>query len=362
MKKDMTKDLERLQALCDLFGPTGCETAVADWIEKRVSALCDGICRDRMGNLLCLIRMGDPAAEGRRKIMLSAHMDEVGFMINEICEDGMLRFGTVGSINESVMEGRKVILGEETNRVNGVIASKAIHHRTPEERDMITTKDKLYIDIGATSREEAEALVSVGTFGVFDSEFYRFGKDGAYLKAKALDDRMGCSTLMRVMESLRETPCEGDLDLYFCFTTREEIGGAGARIAAQKIAPEIAIVLETTAVADLADATPRKQVAHLGKGGTISFMDNATVYNRPLLEFALTLAKEESIPAQIKQYVSGGNDSGVIHKSGVGVRTLTISVPTRYLHSASCVAAISDHEAVGDLCEAILRHIHSYRP
>ncbi len=360
--KNITKEMERLESLCALFGPSGCEGEVADWIEARVRPLCDGVCRDRMGNLLCLVRMGDVSVPCRRKVMISAHMDEVGFMITEICEDGLLRFDTVGGIDVSVLEGRKVILGDEINRVPGIIASKAIHHKKREERNKSTPIRKLFIDIGAASREEAEALLSVGSFGTFDSEFYRFGKDGAYLKAKALDDRIGCAAMMRVMESLRENPCEGNLDLYFCFTVREEIGCAGALVAAQRIKPEISIVLEGTTAADLADMEESRQVVCLGKGGALSFMDRATVYDRPLLEFALALAKEQGIPTQIKQLVAGGNDSGAIHKSGEGTRPMVISVPTRYLHSASCVAHISDFLAVGDLCEALLRHMDTDRP
>ena len=359
---DMTKEIERLEALCGLFGPSGCEGEVADWIEARVRPLCHRVSRDRMGNLVCLVRTGDPSAEGRRKVMLSAHMDEVGFMITEICEDGLLRFDTVGGVDVSVLEGRKVILGDEINRVSGIIMSKAIHHKKREDRNKSTPRDKMLMDIGAASREEAEALVSVGSFGVFDSEFYRFGKDGAYVKAKALDDRMGCACLMRVMEALREDPCRGDLDLYFCFTVREEIGCGGALVTAQRIRPDLSIVLEGTTAGDLPDTAKSRQVVHLGQGGALSFMDRATIYDRSLLNFALALAKEEGIPTQIKQYVSGGNDSGAIHKSGEGVRAMAISVPTRYLHSAACVAQLSDIAAVGDLCEAILRRMDREQP
>ncbi len=360
--KDRNKELQRLETLCGLFGPSGCEGEVADYIEREVGSLCDRMTRDRMGNLIGLIRTGDLSSPHRRRVMLSAHMDEVGFMITEICEDGLLRFDTVGGIDDSVMEGRRIILGDEINRVRGIIASKAIHHKKREDRNKSTPCRKMFMDIGATSREEAEALLTVGSFGVFDSEFYRFGKEGAYVKAKALDDRAGCAVLMYLMESFKEAPCKGDLDLYFCFTVREEIGCMGARVAAERIMPEISIVLESTTAADLADTEERRRVVTLGKGGALSFMDRATVYDRPLLDFALTLAGEQGIPAQIKQYVAGGNDSGAIHKSGAGVRPMVISVPTRYLHSASCVAALSDFEATADLCEAILRHMDRERP
>lgn len=351
------KEIEQLRTLSDLFGPTGCEDAVADWIEARLPSICDDFCRDRMGNVIALIRLGNAEASRRRRVMISAHMDEVGVMITEICEDGLLRFDTVGGIHESVLEGRRVTVGDETRRVNGLIMSKAIHHKKKEDRNKPTPISKMYIDIGAKSREEAEQFVSVGSFGAFDSEFYSFGKDQGFIKAKALDDRMGCSVMLDVMASLYGKRPEADLDLYFCFTVREEIGLSGAGTAAHKIAPELAIVLESTAVGDLPDTEYNRRVASLGEGGVLSVMDRSTVYDRAFLNFALQTAEQQEIPVQIKRYVSGGNDAGSIHKRGEGVRTLALSVPTRYLHSPSCVVAIEDYRSVRRLTEAMLRRI-----
>ncbi len=355
-------DLTLLRELSLLFGPSGCEGEVADAIERALPALCDSFTRDRMGNLTALIRTGDLSSEKRRRVMISAHMDEVGVMVSEICEDGLLRFDTIGGIDVSVLEGRKVILGDEKCRIPGIVASKAIHHKEKKDRNKPTPISKLFIDIGAKDRAEAEQVLSVGSVGVFDSEFYRFGKDGAFVKSKALDDRMGCAAMLSVMSSLvRERPT-ADLDLYFCFTVREEIGLSGAKVAAQRIAPDLAIVLESTAVADLPEAEPAKRVAELGKGGALSVMDRSTVYDREFLNFALATAKEQGIPVQIKQYVSGGNDAGSIHKSGVGVRTLALSVPTRYLHSPACVASVEDYHSVASLVEAMLRAMDTETP
>lgn len=351
----MSCELALIQELSGLFGPTGCEDEVADRIEALLGGRCESFCRDRMGNVIALLRTGDVDAPNRAKVMISAHMDEVGVMITEICEDGLLRFDTVGGIHVSVLEGRKMILGDEINRVRGVVASKAIHHKKREERNKPTPMNQLYIDIGATNREEAEKVLSVGSFGTFDSEFYTFGKDHSLIKAKALDDRMGCAAMLEVMESLRNHPSEAGLDLYFCFTVREEIGLSGAKTAAAKIAPDYAIVLESTAVADLPEVEAAKRVADLGGGGAISVMDRSTIYDRAFVAFAMATAKEKGIAAQIKRYVSGGNDAGSIHKTGVGVKTLALSVPTRYLHSPSCVASIADYRAVRDLTEALLR-------
>ena len=351
------KEIEQLRELSNLFGPTGCEGAVADWIESKLSAICDDFCRDRMGNVIALIRTGNVESSHRRRVMISAHMDEVGVMITEICEDGLLRFDTVGGIHASVLEGRRITVGDESRRINGVIMSKAIHHKKKEDRNKATPLTKMYIDIGAREGDEAEKFVSIGSFGTFDSEFYLFGKDNAYMKAKALDDRMGCSVMLDVMASIYADRPAADLDLYFCFTVREEIGLSGAGTAAHKIAPDLAIVLESTAVGDLPDTEYGRRVASLGEGGALSVMDRSTVYDRDFLNFALQTAQQKEIPVQIKKYVSGGNDAGTIHKRGEGVRTLALSVPTRYLHSPSCVVAIEDYRSVRKLTEAMIREI-----
>ena len=351
------KDIERLRALSLLFGPSGFEGAVADFIEKEIKGICDSYVRDRMGNIIALIRTGDPNAEDRQRVMVSAHMDEVGFMITEICDDGLLRFDTVGGINVSVLEGRCVTVGDERGLVEGLVASKAIHHIDRADRNKPNKIDKLYIDIGASDREEAEKYVSVGSFGTFRSEFYLFGEKDEYMKGKALDDRMGCETLLEVMESIYASRPEGDNDIYFCFTVREEIGLSGAKVAANKIMPHMAIVLESTAIADLPDVDPARRVADIGKGGALSIADRSTIYDRELIDKALFLGKEKGIAVQVKRYVSGGNDAGSIHKTGVGVRALALSVPTRYLHAPSCVCAISDFRAVRALCEELVRNV-----
>ena len=344
-----------IERLCAEFGPTGCESAVAELIKKEIADVCPDAKYDRMGNLIAPMRFGDLAAADRKRIMVSAHTDEVGFMITEIKKGGYLGFGTVGGISESVLAGRRVrVLGKGNTFLNGVIASKAIHHKTKEEEKKPTPIKDLYIDIGATDVQSASELVRVGDFAAFDSEFYGFG-DG-YVKGKALDDRMGCAAMLEIMDKLRAEPPAIDADIYFCFTVREEIGFSGAECVANIIRPDFAVILETTAIGDLPETEACRRVADVGKGGVISVADRSTIYQREVVDFALDLAKEKNIPAQIKRYVSGGNDAGHIHKSTEGVKVLAISVPTRYLHSPACVASLDDYESVRDLCEQIVRN------
>lgn len=348
-------DVDLIRTLSMGFGPSGCEDEIRVRIEDELRDLPIEMETDRMGNLIAKLSL---CGEGEHpvRLMVSAHMDEVGFMVTDITEDGYLRFDTVGGIHESVLAGRKVTLGDEINRVRGVICSKAVHHKSKEERGKATPIDKLYIDIGASGREESEKYLSVGTFGTFDSEFVRFGQNERMVKSKALDDRMGCAAMIEVIRSLVGARPSVAAEIYFCFTVREEIGLSGAKTAAHAIAPDFALVLETTAVGDIADAKPAERVADVGRGGAVSLMDRSTVYDRPFVSFLLRVAKENGIAAQVKRYVSGGNDAGSIHKSGEGVRTAALSVPTRYLHSPACVASLDDYEAVRDLTEAVIRN------
>lgn len=352
--------LRLLEELSLAFGPTGCEEEVAALIEKKIAGFCDRYVRDPMGNVLALCRFGE--GDAPRRVMINAHMDEVGIMISEICEDGLCRFGTVGGIHRSVLEGRTVTVKGKNGLLQGVIASKAVHHKKKSEDPLLTPWDQLYLDLGVNDDKEAEALVSVGDLGTFDSEFYLFGKDDSLVKSKALDDRMGCAVMILVMGELKQNPPTEPLELYFCFTVREEIGLSGAKVAAAKICPDLAIVLETTAVGDLAEVAPGRQVANVGKGGVLSVMDRSTIYDQRFLSLALDSAKERGIPCQLKRYVSGGNDAGSIHKTSTGVRCLALSAPTRYLHSPSCVASVEDYLSIASLVNALLLGIDAERP
>ena len=330
---------ELIELLSLAFGPSGCEDEVRELIMPRASAIADRAYIDRMGNLIAV--MGFGKGEEKKKIMISSHMDEVGFMISEIKEDGMLGYGCIGGIDPSVVAGRKILVGDEKGQISGIICSKAIHQKSPEER------------------EEAEKLVKVGDYATFDSEFYAFGKGGRTLKCKALDDRMGCAAMLEIMDIFRADPPTSDIEVYFCFTVREEIGFSGAGTAAANIAPDLSIVLETTAIGDLPTTEACRRVADVGKGGVVSIVDRSTVYDRELVDRAMKIAKTREIPAQLKRYVSGGNDAGHIHKALEGVKALAISVPTRYLHSPACVASLDDYESVRDLAEAIMRDIYN---
>lgn len=356
---DALSGKELIAALSSMFGPTGCEDRVLASVLSVAQKYCDKTVVDGASNVIGKISLGSD--ENRKKIMLSAHTDEVGFMVEEITERGMLRFGDLGGIDPSVMAGKSVLVGNEKNLLSGVICSKAIHHKSKSERGEAVDSEKLYIDIGASSREEAQKYVSVGDFATFApcEESVFFGKDKNTMKCKALDDRMGCAALIEIMKKIAAERPKLDLDIYFCFTVREETGYSGALVAAERISPDIAFVFESTAVGDIPLAPENKRVAELSRGAVISVADRSTVYDKELIDLAFDIAKREGIPLQVKRYLSGGNDAGHIHKSGVGVRSLAISVPTRYLHSPLCVAHYCDYLSAKNIGYALLCELGS---
>lgn len=330
--------LDRLKELCLLNGASGDEARVREFIRANIRA--DEVFTDNLGNLI-VFKKGKKTP--KRKIMFAAHMDEVGFMITDADEDGFLSFGAVGGINPAVALGRGVML---ESGASGIIGTKAIHQQSSDERKKIPDFGKLYIDVGASTREDAERLAPRGSYAYFDADFFEFG-DG-FIKGKAIDDRAGCLIMMDMING------EPEYDAWYAFTVQEEVGTRGARAAAFTVAPDIAVVLETTTACDVAGVSGSRRVCELGKGAVVSFMDRSTVYDRGLYSLAFETAKANGIPVQTKTLVAGGNDSGAIHVSAGGVRTCAISVPCRYLHSPSCVIKMSDFEAVKALADLML--------
>ncbi|MBP5207188.1 MAG: M20/M25/M40 family metallo-hydrolase [Clostridia bacterium] len=343
----MAKGLELLEKLCQAFGPTSCEYEVADLICEELQGKYDEHTVDFIGDHIFRIK-----GKTGKKLMLSAHMDEVGLMISAIDEHGYIYFQPVGGFDVKVLCGRKLFVGDYgKEKISGLIASKAIHQQSWEERGKATPINKMYIDIGAKSKEDAEKYVSVGDYAVFDSDFIRFG-DGM-IKGKAVDDRLGCAVLCDIIDYIHENKITPDFDLYFCFTVREEVGRSGAVVTANRIKPDMALVLEATAVGDIAGTPAHKRVADTGKGPTVSFMDHGTAYRSEMIDFAMKLGRDNDIPCQLKRYVSGGNDAGHIHKSSGGVKTVAVSCPTRYIHSASCVFNEADYDSMYRLARQI---------
>ena len=271
--------------------------------------------------------------------MLCAHMDEVGLMITHITSEGFLRFATVGGINPGALCGKPVRVGKDL--LPGVIGVRPVHLLKGDEDKKVPKNDSMYIDIGASSREEAAAKVRIGDCAYFDSDYILFGDD--CVKGRAIDDRAGCAIMLEMIHSVPK------YDLWFAFTVQEETGHGGAATAAYRIDPEYAIVLEATTASDVEGVSDEKKVCELGKGAVISQMDKRTVYLPKMYEKAFDTAEKYGIPAQPKTVVAGGNDAGVIFKTRGGVAVQALSLPCRYLHSPGCVIKASDYSATRDL-------------
>ena len=333
--------LDTLKTLCYLSGASGNEDEVRDYILERVMPYSNEIITDNMGNLI-ITKKGKKQCG--RKILICAHMDEVGIIITGIDDDGYLRFDFLGGIDRRVIIGKRVYIGKD--RVPGVIGIKAYHLVSKEEEKTVPKREEMYIDLGLKSKDEVKELVSLGDAGVFDDSVLEFG-DG-FLKAKAIDDRVGCAAMIKLIES--ELPC----DCTFAFTVQEEVGTRGAKIASARVNPDIAIVLEGTTAADLPEIPEGKRICSLGGGIVIPFMDKGTIYSRELYKTLTELADQNGIKWQTKTMIAGGTDASVVQRSGVGVDTIAISAPIRNIHSPASVAKISDFELMPRLAMLLL--------
>ncbi|HEX3016455.1 MAG TPA: M42 family metallopeptidase [Caproicibacter sp.] len=311
-------DLTLLKKLSEAHGISGREEEIRELILKEIRPLADKIEITPLGNIIAF-KKGEK--KPKTKLMISAHMDEVGLIVTHITDDGLLKFAMVGGIDRRILPGKSVTIG---NGVHGVIGVKPIHMLTKDEREKSVPLKELYIDIGALSREEAEEKVKPGDDINFDSIF---DTANGMIKGKALDDRAGCAILIDVMKSGLK------YDATFVFAVQEEVGLSGAKTAAYSVKPDAAIVVESTTAADVPGVDKDRQVCRLGAGPVISFMDRRTIYDREYYGLAFAAAKKAGVKCQAKQAIAGGNDAGAIHTSRGGVRTIAVSLPCRYLHS-----------------------------
>ena len=346
----LTLDFNLLKRLCSLFGPTGAESYVREEIIKELEPYKAGFdsYTDTLGSYIVHIE-----SQGAPKLLVSAHMDEVGFMVEHINENGTLLFGPVGGFDPIILSSKRVV---SENGQYGAIMSKAIHLQSKEERERKPKISELCIDINAETKENALSLVEIGELFTFDSDYVEFGCD--FIKSKALDDRLGCTIMIDVIKEIVSKSLKPAYDLYFAFSTREEIGLSGAYAVAEQIHPDYAFIIESTAVGDIHASPDKKRVAVLGEGGALSFADGGTIYDRDFVNHIIDVCKDCDIPYQMKKYVSGGNDSANIQKSGFGTKVAVMSAPSRYIHSPSSVVHKNDLNSIlNTLFELIRRGI-----
>jgi len=334
-----------LRQLSEAFGVSGQETAVRQIIVDAIKDMVHEYRVDALGNLIALKRGNGTS----RKVMVAAHMDEVGLMIVQVEKEGSLRFRRVGGIDPRVLLSKKVLIGEK--KVPGVIGVKPIHLLEPRALQQVMPIAEMSIDIGASSQEEAGNLVHVGDYAAFDVSFGELGGTLRTVKGKAFDDRAGCAVLI---ELLRDSY---PFDLYAVFTVQEEVGLRGARVAAYSVAPDLAFALEGT----ICDDSPKKRdvspTTVLGAGPAITVMDRSVISDRRLVDLLLATAQQHNIPHQFKQPGMGGTDAGAIHLTREGVPSAVVSVPSRYIHSPVGLLSLNDLDNTVHLMRETLRQV-----
>jgi len=319
-----------IKQLTEAFGPSGYETEVTALIKTMVEEYADEIRTDVLGNLIVIKR----GSQDGRSIMFAAHTDEIGVVITHIDDKGFLRFGNVGGV------GVPTLVGNRVRFAGGAVG--AIYQEKGSWKEL--TIDKLYIDIGAESKEDALKKVKIGEFGIFHREFEDLGQR---LIAKSMDDRVGCAVLVDALKKIADPKNT----LYFVFTTQEEVGLRGARTAAYGLEPDLGIALDVTLTGDMPEA--RRMDVSLGKGAAIKVKDSSLIAHPKVKDLLINLAEDNNIPYQMEVLEAGGTDAGAIHVTKAGIPSGAISIPTRYVHSPSEMVDIRDVEACVNLVVAL---------
>jgi len=326
---------EILKQLNGCFGPSGNEKEIAAKIKTLVKPYATDIKTDVMGNLIVHVEGKGP------KLMYAAHMDSIGFIVTAIEKDGYLRVGMVGGIHPDD------VLATPVRFANGM--KGAMYENANAKKREI---DAMLIDIGASSKEEAQKKVKLGDMAIYDTPVRILGgadaeDEGAKIGSPYLDNRAGCVAQIMAIQNLKKPY----YDTYFVFTVQEELGLRGAKPAAYGIDPEYAIVVDTTLVDDVPGSN-HVGTCYLGEGAAVKVMDKSVICHPEMVEKILDIAKKKKIKAQLDVLRAGGTDAGVMRKNGTGVWTGGISVATRYIHSPGEVCQISDIDEAAKLIAA----------
>ena len=348
MLKIGNQQYKLLEKLSNAVGVSGDEGAVRKIVLKEVESHADEVKVDALGNVL-VTKKGNPSTSSGQakrnslKVMLAAHMDEVGFMITYDDDKGIFRFGTVGGIDARQLAGKPLWVGKD--KIPGVIGAKPIHLTTKSERKKSISVDTLRIDVG----EKNASKVKVGDRATFATEYKRLGPS---IRAKALDDRLGVTTLIELVKN-----APPNIDLLAAFTVQEEVGLRGAKVAAFAFDPDLALALDCTPAYDLPAWDGEENTRYntrLDHGPALYVSDGATLSDPRLIRHFVETAEAQNIPYQIRQPGGGGTDAGAIHKQRAGIPSLSISVPGRYLHTAASIVRINDWKHTLNLLHAAL--------
>ncbi len=341
----LNNNLEKLSNIC---GITGREDQARELMINLMKPYVDEIRVDKLENVIAVKK----GKQDSPKIMIAAHMDEVGLMVKTITKDGFLQFSKMGGIDDRILPAQKVTVYTRTSPLHGIIGSKPPHIQKEEERKKIVTYDELFIDIGAENKEEAAKLgVAIGDPVGFDATYAQLGKD--VVIGKAFDDRAGCATMIEVLKMMEKPDCT----VYAVGTVQEEVGLRGAATAAFGLDPDFALVLDVTIAGDVPGVREFDTSVKMGKGPTLTVSDSGLITNHKILRLLLDTAEEEKIPCQLESGLLGTTDAARISLTRQGVPSGAISIPTRYIHSPMGMLSLKDTENSAKLTVAAIKKI-----
>ena len=342
-----------LKSLTDVNGISGHEMQVKSLMKDYLTPVSDEIVEDRLGGIFGKKN----ATHGTKSLMISGHLDEIGFIVTQIDEQGYIYFTPIGGWWNQVMLSQKVTITTESGKeIRGIIGSKPPHALSPEERKKPVDIKNMYIDIGVRNKEEAkEAGIELGNMITPYSEFESLAND-KYLTAKAFDNRYGCALAVEVLQQLKDENI--DINLYAGATVQEEVGLRGAKVAANLIKPDLAIAVDVGVAYDVPGMTSEKNEGKLGDGPLAILMDATSIAHDGLRKHIKDVAEHHNIPVQWATTPSGGTDAGSIHVANEGIPTITIGVPLRYMHSNVSVLNIDDYTNSVRLITEIVRSLN----
>ena len=338
-----------LEKLSNAAGVSGFEENIREIITDEVKDHVDEIETDNLGNLIMVKKGKDDG----KKIMLAAHMDEIGLMVRHIDKEGFIKFSKIGGINDQMLLNQEVYIHTDNGNVLGVLGSKPPHRMKAAERKKAVEYENMFIDIGAKDKEEAEKIVSVGDVATIKREFSTLR--GSIVAGKAFDNRVGCLVLIEVMKRIKS-----DATIYAVGTVQEEVGLKGAKTSAFKINPDLAIALDVTISGDHPGIKEDEAPAKLGGGPAIILTDasgRGIITHPKVKKLLIEAAEREEIPYQLEVSEGGTTDATAIHLTREGIPTGVLSAPTRYIHTPVEVVDLDDVENTVNLLVAALEKV-----
>ncbi len=340
-------NISLLKKICEESGAPGFEGPIRKLVLKELKGLADDVSVDNLGNVTAIKK----GKSSDKKIMVAAHMDEIGFIVTHIDDRGFVRFHTLGGFDPKTLVSQRVIIHGKKDVV-GVMGSKPIHVMSPEERNRPVKITDFYIDLGL-SKEEVEKVVSIGDSITRDRELIEMGN---CVNCKSLDNRVSVFVLIEALKELKGKKIP--YDLYAVFTVQEEVGIRGANVAAHRINPDFGIGLDTTIAYDLPGAQPHEYVTSLGKGVAVKIMDASTICDSRMVEFLKSTADKKKITWQPEILTAGGTDTAGIQRMGRdGAIAGAISIPTRHIHSVIEMVNKDDVQGAIDLLASAVKEV-----